>query len=166
MRANPSRTQLAAFGLLAAVITALVYLPSVGNGFVEWDDHVYVYENKGLVLEGFEFCQVGGNLCRELELAPVDAPYLRGRVQPLGAEPVGLPPRQRPFSRSQHLPCLSPGLDCFQVSPERRRGVQRHRSARRGFHGRLCLRHTPAARRVCLLGLREKGRVERLFLPA
>lgn len=55
MRVKPSRTLLFAFGLLAAVITALVYLPSLGNGFVEWDDHVYVYENRGLALEGMEF---------------------------------------------------------------------------------------------------------------
>ena len=55
MRANPSRTHFLALGLLVAVITAIVYLPSLGNGFVEWDDHVYVYENKGLALKGFEF---------------------------------------------------------------------------------------------------------------
>lgn len=42
-------------GLIAALITALVYLPALSNGFVEWDDHVYVYENKGLALQGFEF---------------------------------------------------------------------------------------------------------------
>lgn len=55
MRAKPSRVPLFALGLLAAVITALVYLPSLGNGFVDWDDHVYVYENSGLALEGAEF---------------------------------------------------------------------------------------------------------------
>lgn len=55
MRGNQSITPLLALGVLAAIITALVYLPALGNGFVEWDDHVYVYENKGLALEGFEF---------------------------------------------------------------------------------------------------------------
>lgn len=30
---------------LIAVITFLVYLPSLQNGFVNWDDHLYVYEN-------------------------------------------------------------------------------------------------------------------------
>jgi len=55
MRENQSRTPLLALGVLAAIITVLVYLPALGNGFVEWDDHVYVYENKGLALEGFEF---------------------------------------------------------------------------------------------------------------
>jgi len=55
MRAKPSRKPIFAFGLLAAVITALVYLPSLGNGFVDWDDHVYVYENAGLALEGAGF---------------------------------------------------------------------------------------------------------------
>lgn len=45
----------AALGLLAAVMTALVYLPALSNGFVEWDDHVYVYENANLALTGFEF---------------------------------------------------------------------------------------------------------------
>ncbi len=29
----------------AAVITFLVYLPSLGNGFVQWDDDLYVYDN-------------------------------------------------------------------------------------------------------------------------
>jgi Tfp pilus assembly protein PilF len=28
-----------------AVLTFLVYLPSLGNGFVQWDDDLYVYEN-------------------------------------------------------------------------------------------------------------------------
>lgn len=42
-------------GLVAALITALVYLPALSNGFVEWDDHVYVYENKALALGGVEF---------------------------------------------------------------------------------------------------------------
>lgn len=52
---NQSRIPLLALGVLAAMITALVYLPALGNGFVEWDDHVYIYENKGLALEGFDF---------------------------------------------------------------------------------------------------------------
>ncbi|MCC6502608.1 MAG: tetratricopeptide repeat protein [Deltaproteobacteria bacterium] len=89
MRANPSRTQLAAFGLLAAVITALVYLPSVGNGFVEWDDHVYVYENKGLVLEGFEFVRwaatsVVSSNWHPLTLLTYGAEYSLWGLNPLG----------------------------------------------------------------------------------
>ncbi|CAG1065804.1 hypothetical protein BAC1_01396 [uncultured bacterium] len=54
-RPSQSKIPFVAFGLLAAVITALVYLPALGNGFVDWDDHVYVYENKGLALEGLDF---------------------------------------------------------------------------------------------------------------
>ncbi len=30
---------------LAAIFTFLVYLPSLRNGFVNWDDHLYIYEN-------------------------------------------------------------------------------------------------------------------------
>lgn len=35
-------------GLIAAAITFLVYLPALSNGFVNWDDQRYVYEN-GLI---------------------------------------------------------------------------------------------------------------------
>ncbi|HEY4707204.1 MAG TPA: hypothetical protein VII64_07070, partial [Thermodesulfobacteriota bacterium] len=42
-------------GLLIAAIAAAVYLPSLGNGFVEWDDQVYVYESEGLALTGPAF---------------------------------------------------------------------------------------------------------------
>jgi len=31
--------------VVAAVITMLVYLPALDNGFVNWDDDIYVYEN-------------------------------------------------------------------------------------------------------------------------
>ena len=30
---------------LAAIFTFLVYLPSLRNGFVNWDDYQYVYDN-------------------------------------------------------------------------------------------------------------------------
>jgi len=42
-------------GLFVAIAAAAVYLPALGNGFVEWDDHVYVYESEGLKLSGIEF---------------------------------------------------------------------------------------------------------------
>lgn len=32
-------------GLIAAIVTLLVYLPALSNGFVNWDDQRYVYEN-------------------------------------------------------------------------------------------------------------------------
>lgn len=35
-------------GLIAAAITLIVYLPALANGFVNWDDQRYVYEN-GLI---------------------------------------------------------------------------------------------------------------------
>ncbi|MBI4949811.1 MAG: tetratricopeptide repeat protein [Deltaproteobacteria bacterium] len=31
-----------------ALLALLVYLPALGNGFVNWDDHVYVYENHNI----------------------------------------------------------------------------------------------------------------------
>ncbi len=34
-----------AFGALAALITFLVYIPGLGNNFVNWDDQLYVYRN-------------------------------------------------------------------------------------------------------------------------
>lgn len=54
-RPKQSKIPFLAFGLLAAIITALVYLPALGNGFVDWDDQLYIYENKGLALEGLDF---------------------------------------------------------------------------------------------------------------
>lgn len=42
-------------GLLIAAVAAAAYLPSLGNGFVEWDDQVYVYESEGLALTGPAF---------------------------------------------------------------------------------------------------------------
>ncbi len=38
------RTWLAAFAV--AVLTFTVFLPALGNDFVDWDDHVFVYENR------------------------------------------------------------------------------------------------------------------------
>src|SRR3990172_4057477 len=34
--------------LLVALITFLVYLPALQNGFVNWDDQLYVYENQNI----------------------------------------------------------------------------------------------------------------------
>jgi len=34
-----------AASLLSALVTFIIYLPSIGNGFVSWDDPKYVYEN-------------------------------------------------------------------------------------------------------------------------
>ncbi|MFQ5737097.1 MAG: tetratricopeptide repeat protein [Thermodesulfobacteriota bacterium] len=49
---NPSpsidRRVLAAGAVLAALITLVVFLPSFNNGFVNWDDNVYVYANRGI----------------------------------------------------------------------------------------------------------------------
>ncbi|HBG47696.1 MAG TPA: hypothetical protein DDW94_12025 [Deltaproteobacteria bacterium] len=43
------------FALIAALVTAAVYLPALGNGFVDWDDYVYLYESEGLRLTGLQF---------------------------------------------------------------------------------------------------------------
>jgi len=37
---------IAAGALLAGLAAFLVYLPALGNGFVNWDDHAYVYANE------------------------------------------------------------------------------------------------------------------------
>ncbi len=42
-------------GLLTAAVAAAVYLPSISNGFVEWDDQAYVYQSEGLALSGAAF---------------------------------------------------------------------------------------------------------------
>lgn len=42
------RKALFAASLLSAIITFIIYLPSIGNGFVSWDDPKYVYENPGI----------------------------------------------------------------------------------------------------------------------
>ncbi|HLC18824.1 MAG TPA: tetratricopeptide repeat protein [Thermodesulfobacteriota bacterium] len=47
MSENTNR-RLLAFCLLPALAAFLVYLPALGNGFVNWDDPVYVYENLGI----------------------------------------------------------------------------------------------------------------------
>lgn len=39
------KTSRLAPGLIAAAITFLVYIPALSNGFVNWDDQRYVYEN-------------------------------------------------------------------------------------------------------------------------
>lgn len=49
------RTGLWALLACIAIITFAVYLPSLGNGFVNWDDDVYVYDNPHLRLEGTAF---------------------------------------------------------------------------------------------------------------
>lgn len=40
-----SKTVLGTIALLIAVVTLAAYLPALRNGFVNWDDDVYVYEN-------------------------------------------------------------------------------------------------------------------------
>lgn len=42
-------------GALVAVITFLVYLPSLQNGFVNWDDQEYVYENPNIRYLNLDF---------------------------------------------------------------------------------------------------------------
>lgn len=40
---------------LPAFITFIVYLPTLQNGFVNWDDHWYVYENQNIISIDIEF---------------------------------------------------------------------------------------------------------------
>ena len=42
------RKAVIAASLLSALVTFIIYLPSLGNGFVSWDDPKYVYENLGI----------------------------------------------------------------------------------------------------------------------
>ena len=35
--------------LLTALVTLLVYLPALNNGFVNWDDQLYVYDNANII---------------------------------------------------------------------------------------------------------------------
>lgn len=44
---NDSR-KYAAMAVIPAVITAIVYVASLDNGFVNWDDNFYVYDNPGI----------------------------------------------------------------------------------------------------------------------
>jgi len=44
-----------AFGALAAFVTFLVYLPALGNKFVNWDDQLYVYLNQNIRHFDFDF---------------------------------------------------------------------------------------------------------------
>lgn len=41
--------------LLAALATFILYLPSLSNGFVDWDDNQYVYDNPGIRSLGIAF---------------------------------------------------------------------------------------------------------------
>lgn len=41
--------------LFLALITVLAYLPTLRNGFVNWDDDLYVYDNKGIQSIGIGF---------------------------------------------------------------------------------------------------------------
>lgn len=46
---NPSRkTPVLAIAFALAILTFIVYLPALNNGFVNWDDNVYVYENPNI----------------------------------------------------------------------------------------------------------------------
>src|SRR4030042_5118028 len=40
-----NKKKLLTVAFLVALITILVYLPALQNGFVNWDDNLYVYEN-------------------------------------------------------------------------------------------------------------------------
>lgn len=42
---NPERAAFVS-GAIAAITAFLVYLPALGNGFVNWDDQVYIYESQ------------------------------------------------------------------------------------------------------------------------
>lgn len=44
-----------AIGVLAAFITFLIYLPALGNDFVNWDDQMYVYLNHNIRHLDFDF---------------------------------------------------------------------------------------------------------------
>lgn len=54
---SPARRKAILLGLsfLAAVLTFLVYLPSLNNGFLNWDDPVYIYENRNIRSVGLDF---------------------------------------------------------------------------------------------------------------
>lgn len=41
--------------LLVATITFIVYIPAIQNGFVRWDDHLYVSENRNIISIGLSF---------------------------------------------------------------------------------------------------------------
>ena len=45
----------AALAVLTTLITFAVYIPALQNGFVNWDDPVYVYENLRIRSIDFEF---------------------------------------------------------------------------------------------------------------
>lgn len=49
------RGKLLLVSFLAAFVSLLVYLPSLGNDFVNWDDSVYVYDNQYLKQDFFSF---------------------------------------------------------------------------------------------------------------
>ena len=44
----PNLRQLSTLLIVIWSVTFLVYLPALGNGFVEWDDRSYVFENFGI----------------------------------------------------------------------------------------------------------------------
>lgn len=52
---NPVRI----YGIIAAVLppllTFIAYLPALKNGFVNWDDNVYIYENRNISSFGLDF---------------------------------------------------------------------------------------------------------------
>lgn len=50
-----NRKQKLLIGLIPALLTFIVYLPSLGNGFVNWDDPTYVLENAYIRSLGPEF---------------------------------------------------------------------------------------------------------------
>jgi len=49
---NPAKKLVLAAALISAFVAFCVYIPALGNGFVEWDDPLYVYENPNI--RGFD----------------------------------------------------------------------------------------------------------------
>lgn len=83
------KTSVSIIALLPALITFIVFLSSLQNGFVNWDDDLYVYENQGirtLDLSFFiwSFTANVGSLWHPITLFSLALDYAIWGINPLG----------------------------------------------------------------------------------
>jgi len=77
--------------LVVAFLVVLLYLPALGNGFVNWDDDIYVYANPQVrsLRPVFVAAGVHPHPCVERQLAPADHGFACRGLCDVGPASVG-----------------------------------------------------------------------------
>lgn len=77
------------FALFASILAFLPYIPSLSNGFVNWDDHVYIYNNKNLFLRSGELIKWAFTSTTAGQWHPLASLTHALEVRIFGLEPFG-----------------------------------------------------------------------------